>query len=148
MWGGHPYRTIHLGVTSPGHRWPSRGRSAEIFGPRCPRLDRGEQMRKFASARLWGATLVVSVTLLGVSGGTVGAAGGPITIVTYGDITGLAPVPEHQFQDGVVAAVNAFNASGGVQGRKIKLITCDTKFQGAAAAACVANAKSEGVVAA
>jgi hypothetical protein len=105
-------------------------------------------MHKFASARLWGATLVVSVMLVGVSGGTVGAAGGPITIVTYGDITGLAPVPEHQFQDGVVAAVDAFNASGGVQGRKIKLITCDTKFQGAAAAACVANAKSEGVVAA
>jgi ABC-type branched-subunit amino acid transport system substrate-binding protein len=93
------------------------------------------------------AALTMSVTLVGVAGGSAAVAP-PIKIVTYGDITGLAPFPEHEFQDGVVAAVDAFNASGGVQGRKIDLITCDTKFAAAAAASCVANAKSEGVVAA
>ena len=106
-------------------------------------------MHRVRSARLWGAVLLLSVMPVGIAQGSAAAAGGPpINIVTYGDITGLAPVPEHQFQDGVVAAVDAFNASGGIQGRKIHLITCDDKFSGAAAAACVANAKSQGVVAA
>ncbi len=102
------------------------------------------------NAWLWGAAvLLLSVTTVVSTGGSAAAAGRPpITILTYGDTTGLAPVPTRQFQDGVVAAVDAFNASGGVQGRKINLITCDTAFSAAAASACVANAKSEGVVAA
>jgi branched-chain amino acid transport system substrate-binding protein len=92
--------------------------------------------------------LLVSLTPVTIAGGSATAAGPPINILTYGDVTGLAPVPTTQFQDGVVAAVDAFNASGGVQGRQIHLITCDTKFSAAAASQCVANAKSEGVVAA
>jgi hypothetical protein len=107
-------------------------------------------MRTLRSALLLGAAMAVSVTLVGVAGiGAAGAASGaPIKIVTYGDITGLGPTVEHEFQDGVVAAVDAFNASGGVQGRKIDLTTCNTMFSAADAAACVANAKSDGVVAA
>ena len=92
--------------------------------------------------------LLVSLTPVTIAGGSATAAGPPINILTYGDVTGLAPVPTTEFQDGVVAAVDAFNASGGVQGRQIHLITCDTKFSAAAASQCVANAKSEGVVAA
>jgi ABC-type branched-subunit amino acid transport system substrate-binding protein len=84
----------------------------------------------------------------GGSGGGGGSSKGPIKILTYGDITGLAPTPEHQFLDGVKAAVNAFNAAGGVQGRKVDLISCDTQLNPAQAASCVTKAKSEGVVAA
>ncbi len=111
-------------------------------------------MRTLKIARLWGVVMAMSVALVVVTGGSGALAGaaastaGPINIVTYGDITGLPPTVEHQFQDGVVAAVDAFNASGGVQGRRIHLITCDTKSSATFAAACVANAKSEGVVAA
>jgi branched-chain amino acid transport system substrate-binding protein len=105
-------------------------------------------MQRVRSAWLWGAILLVSLTPVTIAGGSATAAGPPINILTYGDVTGLAPVPTTQFQDGVVAAVDAFNASGGVQGRQIHLITCDTKFSAAAASQCVANAKSEGVVAA
>ena len=105
-------------------------------------------MQRVRSAWLWGAILLVSLTPVTIAGGSATAAGPPINILTYGDVTGLAPVPTTEFQDGVVAAVDAFNASGGVQGRQIHLITCDTKFSAAAASQCVANAKSEGVVAA
>jgi ABC-type branched-subunit amino acid transport system substrate-binding protein len=80
------------------------------------------------------------------SGG--GSSKGPIKILTYGDITGLTPTPSHQLTDGVEAAVDAFNAAGGVQGRKVQLITCDTQLNPAHAANCVAKAKAEGVVAA
>jgi branched-chain amino acid transport system substrate-binding protein len=84
----------------------------------------------------------------GGGGGGGGSSKGPINILTYGDITGLAPTPEHQFLDGVKAAVNAFNAAGGVQGRKVKLVSCDTQLNPAQAASCVEKAKSEGIVAA
>jgi ABC-type branched-subunit amino acid transport system substrate-binding protein len=102
------------------------------------------------NAGLWGATLLLLATACAVSTGGPAAAAGkpPITILTYGDTTGLAPVPQDEFQNGVIAAVDAFNASGGVQGRKINLITCDSAFSATAASACVANAKAEGVVAA
>jgi ABC-type branched-subunit amino acid transport system substrate-binding protein len=84
----------------------------------------------------------------GGGGGGGGSSKGPIKILTYGDITGLAPTPVHQLLDGVKAAVNAFNAAGGVQGRKVDLISCDTQLNPAQAASCVEKAKSEGVVAA
>jgi ABC-type branched-subunit amino acid transport system substrate-binding protein len=73
---------------------------------------------------------------------------GPIKILTFGDITGLLPVPYVALHDGVQAAVNAFNASGGVQGRKVQLISCDTQLNPAQAAKCVVTAGSQGVVAA
>jgi ABC-type branched-subunit amino acid transport system substrate-binding protein len=69
-------------------------------------------------------------------------------VLTYGDITGIGPIPQTQLQDGVQAAVDAFNAAGGVQGRKVELITCDTKLNPADAAGCVDKASAEGVVAA
>lgn len=72
----------------------------------------------------------------------------PIKILTFGDITGLAPTPLTYLQDGVKASVNAFNAAGGVQGRKVELIECNSQLNPADAANCVVHAKQEGVVAA
>jgi len=66
--------------------------------------------------------------------------------LTWGNVTGLAPFPLTYFQTSVSAAVDAFNKAGGVQGRKVQLITCDTKLNPAQDAACVAKAKSQGVV--
>jgi len=45
----------------------------------------------------------------------------PIKDHHYGDITGLAPFPEHEFQTAWSRRSTRFNASGGVQGRKIDL---------------------------
>jgi hypothetical protein len=70
------------------------------------------------NAGLWGATLLLLATACVVSTGGPAAAAGkpPITILTYGDVTGLAPVPQDEFQNGVIAAVDAFNAVGGRAG--------------------------------
>ena len=84
------------------------------------------------------------------SGGGSGASqsAGPIKILTFGEVTGMGPEPMPQAQDGVEAAVDAFNAAGGVQGRKVQLITCNTKLVPADEEGCVAKAAAEGVVAA
>ncbi len=67
-------------------------------------------------------------------------------MLTFGDITGLFPTPQNDLVDAVRAAVDAFNAAGGVQGRKVDLITCNTQFNPATASSCVANAKADGIV--
>jgi ABC-type branched-subunit amino acid transport system substrate-binding protein len=69
----------------------------------------------------------------------------PIKVLTYGDITGLFPTAQTEWTAGIQAAVNAFNAKGGIQGRKVKLIECDTELNPAKAASCVENAKKQGV---
>jgi ABC-type branched-subunit amino acid transport system substrate-binding protein len=84
----------------------------------------------------------------GSTSGSPSSSKDPIKVLTYGNITGLAPTPQTQLENGVKAAIDAFNAAGGVQGRKIELITCDTKLNPAQAATCVSKAGSQGVVAA
>jgi ABC-type branched-subunit amino acid transport system substrate-binding protein len=81
----------------------------------------------------------------GSTGG--GSSAGPIKVMTYGDITGLAPTPLTDLQDGVVAAVQAVNDAGGINGRKVQLITCDSKHNAVGAANCASKAVSEDVVA-
>jgi ABC-type branched-subunit amino acid transport system substrate-binding protein len=80
------------------------------------------------------------------SGASTTSAKTPIKVLTFGDITGLFPTPQNDLVDAVRAAVDAFNAAGGVQGRKVDLITCNTEFNPATAASCVENAKADGVV--
>ena len=82
----------------------------------------------------------------GSSGASTSATKAPIKVLTFGDITGLFPTPQNDLVDAVRAAVNAFNASGGVQGRKVDLITCNTEFNPATASSCVENARTDGVV--
>jgi ABC-type branched-subunit amino acid transport system substrate-binding protein len=92
------------------------------------------------------AALAAGCSSSGGSGGSQST--GPIKILTFGEVTGMGPEPITQPQDGVQAAVDAFNAAGGVQGRKVDLIACNTKMVPAAEAGCVAKAAAEGVVAA
>jgi ABC-type branched-subunit amino acid transport system substrate-binding protein len=84
----------------------------------------------------------------GGSSGSSDSSKGPIKVLTYGNITGLAPTPSTELENGVKAAVQAFNDAGGVQGRKVELQTCDTKLNPAQASQCVAKAKAQGIVAA
>lgn len=100
------------------------------------------------------AVLTAAAVAAGCSSGGSGSGGGsaqsagPIKILTFGEITGLGPEPMPQAQDGVEAAVKAFNAAGGVQGRKVDLIECNTKLIPSVEEGCVAKAAAEGIVAA
>src|SRR5580700_11090540 len=96
-----------------------------------------------AACLFFGAVIAVGSSS---SGATTRASKAPIKVLTFGDITGLFPTPQNQLVDGVRAAVDAFNADGGVQGRKVQLIACNTQFNPATASSCVENAKADGVV--
>jgi branched-chain amino acid transport system substrate-binding protein len=94
--------------------------------------------------------LVVAVCGSSIGSAATGSAAkaGPIKVLTFGDETGLGPTPSAYLLDGVDAAVAAANKAGGVQGRKIVLVNCNTEANPALAATCVEKAKSEGIVAA
>jgi len=98
------------------------------------------------------AVMTAAIVAIGCSSNGGGSAAspsaGPIKILTFGEITGMGPEPMPQAQEGVEAAVDAFNAAGGVQGRKVELITCNTKLIPADEEGCVAKAAAEGIVAA
>jgi ABC-type branched-subunit amino acid transport system substrate-binding protein len=122
---------------------------------RSTMIQRGRMRQRIRSHCRLGTIGVVCVLACLVGAGEVASppvpAGAsstkpPINVLTYGDITGLAPISLTYLQDGVAAAVKAFNAAGGVQGRKVNLITCDTKYDAAVAANCVAKAAREGIV--
>jgi branched-chain amino acid transport system substrate-binding protein len=78
-------------------------------------------------------------------GGAGGSAGGkaPIKIVTDGLWAGGIPEQLSAIQ----AEVDAINAGGGIQGRKLDLIVCDDKNDPNKAIQCVQSAISQGVVA-
>lgn len=64
------------------------------------------------------------------------ASGEPIVVADITDATGISGVPFYQFPEGAQAAVKYLNENGGVAGRPLKLITCDSKVDPAATAAC------------
>jgi ABC-type branched-subunit amino acid transport system substrate-binding protein len=75
-----------------------------------------------------------------------GSDSSPIKIMVFGQITGQAfAVPE--IVTGAQAAVNMINAQGGVNGRKLQLITCDNQGNVNQDVACAREAASDGVAA-
>ena len=59
------------------------------------------------------------------------------------DQTGPTASTQVPFGNGIIAAFNAKNAEGGVLGRKINPVTCDEKYEVAAAVACLKNMVSQ-----
>jgi ABC-type branched-subunit amino acid transport system substrate-binding protein len=109
--------------------------------------------RSLTTAVAAAATIAIAASGCGSSndsGGssTASSSSEPIKVLAFGEITGVGPNPQPAPLDGVKAAVNAFNDAGGVAGRKIQLIECDTKLKPAVAAGCVADAKKQGAIAA
>jgi ABC-type branched-subunit amino acid transport system substrate-binding protein len=79
--------------------------------------------------------------------GSAASASNPIKIFVYGQITGQAfALP--QVVTGAQAAVNNINASGGVNGRKLQLISCDNAGNVDKDVACAQEAVSDNVAAA
>src|SRR6266550_2368539 len=80
------------------------------------------------------------------SGGSGGAvSGGTITIGGFFDITG--PVDSSVERDTVRAYMQAINAAGGINGRQVEYVWCDSKYDASSAHACAQYLIAQGVMA-
>jgi ABC-type branched-subunit amino acid transport system substrate-binding protein len=71
--------------------------------------------------------------------------GAPVKLMVVYESTGPSAVPE--VPEGVIAAAKAINAGGGIKGRPVQVIRCDTKADPNVATECGRKAVAEGVVA-
>src|SRR5437763_913689 len=67
-------------------------------------------------------------------GGSGGVSGGKITIGGFFDITG--PVDSSVERDTVRAYMQAINQAGGINGRQVEYVWCDSKYDASSAHAC------------
>src|SRR3979490_1445278 len=67
-------------------------------------------------------------------GGACAATGGKITIGGFFDITG--PVDSSVERDTVRAYMQALNAAGGINGRQVEYVWCDSKYDASSAHSC------------
>lgn len=83
------------------------------------------------------------------SGSSAAAAakptGPPLKLMVVYEGTGPSSVPD--IREGAIAAAKAINAEGGIKGRPVEVVQCDTKADPNVAAGCGRSAVAEGVVA-
>jgi ABC-type branched-subunit amino acid transport system substrate-binding protein len=78
-------------------------------------------------------------------GGSGGVSGGTVTIGGFFDITG--PVDSSVERDTVRAYMQAVNASGGINGRQVQYVWCDSKYDASSAHSCAQYLISQNVLA-
>ena len=95
---------------------------------------------------------LVLVVALGVSGSVSASAGtdakragAPLKLMAVYEGHGPTATPE--VPEGSIAAAKAINAKGGIKGRPVQIITCDTMSDPTTATGCGRKAVSQGVVA-
>jgi ABC-type branched-subunit amino acid transport system substrate-binding protein len=71
--------------------------------------------------------------------------GAPVKLMVVYESVGPSAVP--QVPEGAIAAAKAINAQGGIKGRPVRIIRCDTKADPNVATRCGRRAVAEGVVA-
>jgi ABC-type branched-subunit amino acid transport system substrate-binding protein len=81
----------------------------------------------------------------GSGGGSAVAAGGKIKIGGFFDITG--PVDSSVERDTVRAYMQAINGAGGINGRQVEYVWCDSKYDASSAHACAQYLIAQGVMA-
>jgi len=81
----------------------------------------------------------------GSAGGSQGVGGGSITIGGFFDITG--PIDSSVERDTVRSYMQAINASGGINGRQVTYVWCDSKYDASAAHACAQYLIAQNVLA-
>src|SRR6266566_898826 len=77
------------------------------------------------------------------SSGGGAVTGGTITIGGFFDITG--PIDSSVERDTVRAYMQAVNAAGGVNGRQVQYVWCDSKYDASSAHACAQYLTSQGI---
>lgn len=78
-------------------------------------------------------------------GGSGGVSGGTVTIGGFFDVTG--PVDSSVERDTVRAYMQAVNASGGINGRQVQYVWCDSKYDASSAHSCAQYLISQNVLA-
>jgi ABC-type branched-subunit amino acid transport system substrate-binding protein len=78
-------------------------------------------------------------------GGSGSVSGGTVTIGGFFDITG--PVDSSVERDTVRAYMQAVNASGGINGRQVQYVWCDSKYDASSAHSCAQYLISQNVLA-
>ena len=78
-------------------------------------------------------------------GGSGGVSGGKITIGGFFDVTG--PVDSSVERDTVRAYMQAINLSGGINGRQVEYVWCDSKYDASSAHSCAQYLISQNVLA-
>jgi len=78
-------------------------------------------------------------------GGSGGVSGGKITIGGFFDVTG--PVDSSVERDTVRAYMQAVNQAGGINGRQVEYVWCDSKYDASSAHACAQYLISQNVLA-
>src|SRR5205807_8476837 len=78
-------------------------------------------------------------------GGSGGVSGGNITIGGFFDISG--PVDSSVERDTVRSYMQAVNASGGINGRQVQYVWCDSKYDASSAHACAQYLIAQNVLA-
>jgi ABC-type branched-subunit amino acid transport system substrate-binding protein len=99
----------------------------------------GQQQAAAPGAETAGSTTVAR------GGGSAVAAGGKITIGGFFDITG--PIDSSVERDTVRAYMSAVNASGGINGRQVEYVWCDSKYDASSAHSCAQQMISQNVLA-
>src|SRR2546429_9374010 len=78
-------------------------------------------------------------------GGSGGVSGGKITIGGFFDITG--PVDSSVERDTVRAYMQAINQAGGINGRQVEYVWCDSKYDASSAGQCARYLIAQNVLA-
>jgi ABC-type branched-subunit amino acid transport system substrate-binding protein len=78
-------------------------------------------------------------------GGSAAGGGGKITIGGFFDITG--PIDSSVERDTVRAYMQAVNASGGINGRQVEYVWCDSKYDASSAHSCAQQMIAQNVMA-
>lgn len=73
--------------------------------------------------------------------------GEPITIVDISEITGVPGLPAINLPNGARAAAAYVNENGGIGGRPIEIVSCDSKFDPGASRACAQDAVAQNALA-
>ena len=95
-----------------------------------------------------GCSSTKSDTPSGQSGvATSGLSGKPIVIADNTQLTGIPGFDPSALPDGEKAAAAYVNSQGGIGGRPIEVVSCDTRYDPAGSKACAAEAVSENAIA-
>lgn len=106
-------------------------------------------MKTETRKRTWGALAAVG-TLLAVAGCAAGpAAGGAEGTVKFGVVTAVGSGGSNypDIEGGAKAAVEAINKDGGINGKNVEMVFCNTRGEANQAMACAREMDEKGVVA-